>query len=50
MGLSLDKVRHFSKDDSTLDNKQPKNEEKKIESEIIIRKRINSANLKKIRT
>ena len=46
MGLSLDKVRHFSKDNSTLDNKQPKNEEKKIKSEIIIRKRINSANLK----
>ena len=46
MGLSLDKVRHFSKDNSILDNKQPKNEEKKIESEIIIRKRINSANFK----
>ena len=46
MGLSLDKVRHFSKDNSILDNKQPKNEEKKIESEIIIKKRTNSANLK----
>lgn len=46
MGLSIGKMRHFSKDDSTLDNKQPKDIEKKIESEIIARRRTNSSNLK----
>ena len=46
MGISLDKMRHFSKEDSFSDNKEPKDIEKKIESEIIIRKRNNSANFK----
>jgi hypothetical protein len=46
MGLSLDKIRHFSKDDSNSDNKEPKDIEKKIESGVIIRKRNNSTNLK----
>ena len=50
MGLSIGKMRHFSKDDSTLDNKQPKDIEKKIESEIITRRRTNSSDLKENKT
>ena len=46
MGKSLDKMRYFSKDDSTLDKEEPKKIEKKLESEIIIRRRNNSTHLK----
>ena len=46
MGLSIGKMRHFSKDDSTLDNKEPKDIEKQIESRVITRKRNHSTNLK----
>jgi len=46
MGLSIGKMRHFSKDDSILDNKEPKDIEKQIESRVITRKRNHSTNLK----
>ena len=42
MGISLDKMRHLSKKDSTIDKKEPKDIEKKIESGEIIGKRNNS--------
>ena len=42
MGISFDKMRHFSKDYSSLDKKKPKDKEKKMESEVISRKRNNS--------
>ena len=42
MGISLDKMRHFSKKDSTIDKKEPKEIEKKIEYGEIIDKRNNS--------
>jgi len=46
MGISLDKMGHFSKDNSTLNKKDSKNIEKKIESKVNTRKRNNSTNLK----
>ena len=42
MGISLDKMRHLSKKDSTIDKKESKDIEKKIESGEIIGKRNNS--------
>ena len=41
MGISFNKIRHFSKDESTLEKKQTKDIEKKIEFGGIIRKRNN---------